>query len=157
MGCLSGSRLRLRFGATGRRDGCPPSLSSDAAHVRLRLRYGATAFASRRLVEAAGVELFHTLWFLQPTDSKKVTKCPKVSFAGVIVRVSYTENRANFAEMNSASTGFLHSICWFPWSVIHFRQYLFELFKRALYGTLLQLRPIGGLPMCIIRLSIVIG
>ena len=45
----------------------------------------------KSMVEAAGVELFHILLFLQLTDSKKETKYSKAYSAGVIVRVSYTE------------------------------------------------------------------
>jgi len=42
------------------------------------------------VVEAAGVELIHNPHFLT-AESKKVSKDSKVSFAGVIVRISYTD------------------------------------------------------------------
>ena len=44
------------------------------------------------LVEAAGVELFHTSWILQLADSMKGMKCQKCHNAGFIVRVSYTDS-----------------------------------------------------------------
>jgi hypothetical protein len=57
------------------------------------------------MVEAAGVGLFHTLWFLQLADSKKENMYSKFYFAGVIVRASYTENRAKFEEMRPVTKG----------------------------------------------------
>jgi hypothetical protein len=107
------------------------------------------------MVEVAGVELFHILWFLQLADSKKETKYSKAYFAGAIVRVSYTENLANLAEMHSVTRGFLHLICRFRWRVVHFRQCQFELFERTSCGTSLQVLPIGALPVSIIGISIV--